>query len=82
MYEAQCEADWEAQNAEPEIPVHVIDSELWQAWCECSDAIDRLAWACEYAKDHPIAAKIESLSYDLERIQSDIKKMQTEVKSL
>lgn len=82
MVESRNAREWEELNEEPEIPVHLIDSELWNAWCECSDANDRLAWACEYAKDHPIAARIESLMDGIETIQAEIKKLQEEVKTL
>lgn len=82
MIEARNAQEWEELNAEPEIPVYLIDSQLWYAWCECSDANDRLAWACEYAKNHPFAAKVESLIDEVEKIQNEIKKLQEEVKTL
>jgi hypothetical protein len=82
MIEARNAQEWEELNAEPEIPVYLIDSELWNAWCECSDANDRLAWACEYAKGHPFEDKVLSLMDEIEKIQDAIKKLQEEVKTL
>lgn len=82
MYEARCAQEWEEINEEPEIPFHLVDSELNYAWGEMSDAYDRLAWACDYAEGHPVYYRIQSLLNDLENLQNEVKKLQKEVKDL
>ena len=82
MYEARCAREWEKNNEDTEVPVYLIESELRNAWGECSDANDRLAWACEYAEGTPAENRIQSLIDDLEKIQGEIKKIEEEVKTL
>ena len=86
MVEARNAQEWEEINEEPEVPVSLIDSELYDAWCEMSEAYDRMAWACEYAdknqSSRAIYNKILSVMNDLENLQGEIEKMRREVKDL
>lgn len=81
MIEARRAMEWEEENAEPEMDVCGVESELGYAWDELEKGYDRLAEACGKAEGFPAEHKIQSLIDRLEKLQNEIRDLRKEVQS-
>lgn len=81
MIEARNAREWEEQNAEPEMDVCGVDSQLGYAWDEMEKAYNHLAEAIGIVEDFPVEHKIQSVLDELENLQNEIRKIQREVKA-
>ena len=79
MIEARNAREWEEQNAEPEMDVCGVASELGYAWDELEKGYSRLAEACGKAEGFPAEYKIQSLIDRLEDLQDEIRELKREV---